>query len=527
MSVSKAEFERLQASLRDGRLQEAGALANQLLQQYRDPFSDSLVRGLMSQAEGKDAQAYTFFSQAAVIVPEDGRSYLGIAQSLFLLRHYQKAIAASEQALRLDPANADAGLVLADSLAALGEWGPAIEQYQRVLAMGAASTFVHLGLGLALQCVGRLADARDQFSHVVRMAPDRAAGYCLLANTLMASGQCQEAIGLYRQALPLATSQAAVIHANMAGAFLAMRDFSGAEAASRRALALSPGLPEAHGKLAEALRGQRRYGEAAPHYQKHGMPESSAKALECLYLMGALEAFEIAQKELSEVQPDNIRLAAISALAAAQHGKKYASRFCAAPLSYIAISNLASRLEPFEAFTADILRETGGLDAVWEPPAKTTKGGFQTEGNIFDLGTPMLARLQKIIRESIETYFEARAGVTDRYVAQRPRMFTLAGWVVRLRQAGRQDPHIHPDGWLSGVLYLRLPPRASADEGAIAFTPGGYLYQTGSSDKPDFLHRPRAGDLVLFPSSLFHYTVPFSADAERISLAFDLLPPKA
>ena len=32
------------------------------------------------------------------------------------------------------------------------------------------------------------------------------------------------------------------------------------------------------------------------------------------------------------------------------------------------------------------------------------------------------------------------------------------------------------------------------------------------------------GDIVLFPASLFHRTLPFSADEERICVAFDLKP---
>ena len=38
------------------------------------------------------------------------------------------------------------------------------------------------------------------------------------------------------------------------------------------------------------------------------------------------------------------------------------------------------------------------------------------------------------------------------------------------------------------------------------------------------LHLPKTGDIVLFPSSLHHKTIPFSADTDRISIAFDLVP---
>jgi hypothetical protein len=34
----------------------------------------------------------------------------------------------------------------------------------------------------------------------------------------------------------------------------------------------------------------------------------------------------------------------------------------------------------------------------------------------------------------------------------------------------------------------------------------------------------RTGSLVLFPSSLMHYTIPFESDENRIVLAFDVVP---
>src|SRR5690606_24672544 len=135
-------------------------------------------------------------------------------------------------------------------------------------------------------------------------------------------------------------------------------------------------------------------------------------------------------------------------------------------------------LSPFADFRAALLAEAAALDAVWEPPAKTTKGGFQTEGNLFALATPAVTRLEAVVRAAIAAYFAARPDC-GRYGAHAPRDYSLTGWVVRLRRSGRQDAHIHPDGWLSGVLYLKLPARAG-DEGAIAFTLGGHFY-TGAA----------------------------------------------
>jgi hypothetical protein len=45
-----------------------------------------------------------------------------------------------------------------------------------------------------------------------------------------------------------------------------------------------------------------------------------------------------------------------------------------------------------------------------------------------------------------------------------------------------------------------------------------------SLEPPVRLVRPKEGLLVLFPSYLFHRTLPFESDQKRISIAFDVIP---
>jgi len=44
---------------------------------------------------------------------------------------------------------------------------------------------------------------------------------------------------------------------------------------------------------------------------------------------------------------------------------------------------------------------------------------------------------------------------------------------------------------------------------------------------PKLIHQPKLGDIVFFPSSLHHRTVPFTTDTERIIVSFDLKPETA
>ena len=90
------------------------------------------------------------------------------------------------------------------------------------------------------------------------------------------------------------------------------------------------------------------------------------------------------------------------------------------------------------------------------------------------------------------------------------------------KNQGHQAAHIHTSGWLSGVIYLKVVPSFGRNEGAIEFSLNGERYANPKA--PTVTYCPGQGDIVLFPSSLYHKTIPFISKSDRIVLAFDLQP---
>ena len=72
------------------------------------------------------------------------------------------------------------------------------------------------------------------------------------------------------------------------------------------------------------------------------------------------------------------------------------------------------------------------------------------------------------------------------------------------------------------MIYLKVVPSLDKNEGAIEFSLNGEYYSNVNS--PKLIHQPKLGDIVFFPSSLHHRTVPFSTNADRIIVSFDLKP---
>ena len=186
--------------------------------------------------------------------------------------------------------------------------------------------------------------------------------------------------------------------------------------------------------------------------------------------------------------------------------------------------DLADRIDDFPALVAHI-RSLHVARAA--PLDQSVRHGTQTDGDLFLRDEVPIQALRKVILDCVAQYAadlpKAEQGhptLIDRRVPAR-----MAGsWSVRLKGAGYHADHVHPQGWLSSALYLHLP--EVAGDGPEA----GWLALGQSRDvvpylDPFTLVEPSPGRLVLFPSTLWHGTRPFSK-GERLTIAFDIARPQ-
>ncbi len=97
-------------------------------------------------------------------------------------------------------------------------------------------------------------------------------------------------------------------------------------------------------------------------------------------------------------------------------------------------------------------------------------------------------------------------------------------WSVWLRPEGFHHNHVHPEGWLSSACYIELPEQIDSpgQEGWLKFGEPGVL--TKPKLPYEFSIRPEPGKLVIFPSYMWHGTIPFGGDEPRLTVAFDIVP---
>ena len=101
------------------------------------------------------------------------------------------------------------------------------------------------------------------------------------------------------------------------------------------------------------------------------------------------------------------------------------------------------------------------------------------------------------------------------FIRNRPLNIELQGWFVKMGQGGFQQSHIHAPGWVSGIVYLKTIDDPLTDQGAIEFGRANYDFLTDNDNQEVYLYKPRIGDIILFPSSLFHRTIPIESKKER------------
>ncbi len=199
------------------------------------------------------------------------------------------------------------------------------------------------------------------------------------------------------------------------------------------------------------------------------------------------------------------------------------------PVEVPAPDDFANREQFFEALS-DALEGLHHTHA--QPIEQSVRGGTQTNGFLFRLKHPLLATLELQIRKAIVSACERFPEDQEHpFWVRKPApvrsdALKFAGaWSVRLRDQGYHANHIHPQGWISSALYIALPDevtRGEGDAGYIQF--GSPLEELGLGLPPRRTVKPSVGTLVLFPSYMWHGTLPFHSEQPRITVAFDLLP---
>ena len=429
------------------------------------------------------------------------------------------ALVVTKKAVKLYPQDAHAHLNLGIIFKKLGKLNNAKDSYRQAISLKSNYAEAHNNLGNVLEEMGRFEDAVSSYRNAISFNNSFAEAHNNLGVAFEKLGQSDNAMSSYKEAIAL-NPEYAEAHNNLGNVLAEMGRLEEAEISYRKAIKFKHNYVEAHNNLGNILRLGKKYEEATYHFDLLNTDFGTALSLECLYLSKNYIEFENRLNALCLLEKMNLRVAALSSFAAHQLKKKDPYPFCKNPIDFVLIQNISDYDLNSDDILDEIIKETDEYQLNWE--ARTTKFGFQGPPDIFEKPSKIILVLEKIIQQAVTTYYNNFKSESNLFMKSWPKKYKLSGWYNKLVKNGHHTSHIHQNGWLSGVIYLKTINLPNSDEGAIEFGLHGYDLPIVDENYPRKIHRPKRGDIVLFPSSLFHRTIPFSMDSERSTIAFDL-----
>jgi tetratricopeptide (TPR) repeat protein len=375
---------------------------------------------------------------------------------------------------------------------------------------------------ISLYTQGKFQQALSGASQMLNLFPNSPMLYNIAGASQAGLTQFDAAIESYKKAIKIEPNSPETYY-NMAAALNDKGSFEEAIDSYNKALKIKPDYAEAYKNLGSLYHDQHQYNKARDCFDQFTDRKSVAKALECTYFLENHAEFDDRLQTIAKTNPANIRVAAVSAFAAHQFKKKDLYPFCANPNEFIKFSNIKDHIPNSDTFTNTLLEEMNKKNSEWEPKKNTTISGFHTSGNLLASPSETLSVLEGIILKELELYYSKFKTYNNVFIKKWPKTSNINAWYIRMLKNGHQKAHIHPAGWVSGVLYLKTVESPVEHEGAIEFGLHGYGYPVKSEDYPRQIYQPNNGDLILFPSSLFHKTIPVIKDVERCVIAFDFL----
>jgi len=495
--------------------------------------------GLTALELGRTQQALVALARAVELQPDSALAWHALGNVHRANGEIEASEGAFRKAVALAPDYGSAWVNLGVVLRLLGRPDQAITCFERAGRAGYVGAELSDVLAGALLDNGRLGDALEEARRLTRDYPDFVPGHVTLAHLLWEYGPAladDSAIATFRAAVQ---SQPHNHGLRMAFArFLLAARLAEDALAQIRTLQVQAPSPQLAALEANTLEILGRTEQAGALYaQVFGASGRGDPAFLNAYTRHLLRAGEwsaAAERATEATQIDPFNQEAWAYLGTAWRLLDDSREYWLC--DYERLIGLVE-IEPPAGFAGeldflDALKST--LEplhqAKREPVQQSLRGGSQTPGRLFGRPDPVITAARSSLLQAVERWLAMLpADNSHPFLMRKTQCVQVSGsWSVKLWSSGNHVNHIHSQGWISSAFYVSLPPSVASQSAAGGSA--GYIqfgqppHELGLELPPRRVIRPEPGRLALFPSYMWHGTVPFEDEQPRVTIAFDMTP---
>jgi uncharacterized protein (TIGR02466 family) len=486
--------------------------------------------GVALEADGRVEVAVSAYEKAVFQDPHDLGSTANLAGALAKLRVFNRALLIYESAIERWPKNSTIRVMYARALRGVKLFDRAVDECRVAISVSPNNAEAHASLGLTYARAGQNRKAVESCDEALKLDPERTETRIVMAGVLIELNEFEDALKSCEIVIdktpdhPTARRYQAILFLRVGRIAEALENF-------RQLFKTNPDNIDVIAGYIDALIQSGRPLEVPEFYRmvissRPGGPQPYTEIAKRYLEAGEpIAAFEAVSEALLRFPGDTGALAiqAISAVAAGADTVAETLHDFKGLMSRVKVVAPSgwSTVTEFNAALSEYVQNHPS--ARFSPAGHATQGGYHTGELLVEPAGP-ISGLEELIRDAVDRYQrEHPLDLGHPFSAPPLSDYALNVWAIILQDAGYQIPHIHPAARISGVYYPQLPPviDKSDTSGWIEFGRAPDQFSCGVEGEVINI-QPEEGLMVLFPSYMYHRTIPFSGTGKRISVAFDV-----
>ena len=522
--LSSQKTQELMMLHQQGNIEGAAALAIKLIREYPKEGLLHNILGVCQEAKGDLSGAANSYQKAIDINPDIPELQFNLGAMLYALNDNKGAITHYQKSIELNPRFTEAFFNLGITYQSQNDYEKAITLYEQAVKIQPGFYEAIGNIGTIKQLQGKLEEAVTFFKKSLTIFEDARGNYNI-AGVYRNLGNLSLSIKHYRRAVEIGSGQAE-FYSDLGDALWHDGNIEEANRFLRMAVEVNSLHPKSNYQLGIFLYDNKAFEEAIKYFESAHINDWEERILYCLYKLKKFDEFKDKLAEPIKQKNYSPFLATLSAHYAQNFRIEDPYNFCPSPLNFVCHEQIPELVDNNQKLIKDLLDDINSSDIGHRKQSRLT-AGIQSSGNLFKRKELSFNKLSQALIKIIRKYFLRHKDEDNEFIKSFPKdIIFSSAWYVKMQLGGHLSSHIHEDGWISGAVYLAIPKESGPDgqEGAIELSTDGDEYPRLHDEFEKKVILPEEGDVIFFPSSVFHRTIPFNSSEERICIAFDIKP---